>query len=162
MVSINLFNAKKHDSVIPLIDALEKRQFNGRDLTNAAIQEAFYEGAWRGIKDIVEEFHEHLAITSKEYANGLIESWENNKSKTDFHFYCLRLIKVIWRRLKKMTNIRKIQNFVKPLMMPSQKLNLQELDFAVPREELNLSRRHLVKQQAFNHWHKRKDQETSF
>ena len=61
-----------------------------------------------------------------------------------------------------MTNIRMIKNSVKPLMMPSQKLNLQEQDFAVPREELNLSRKHLVKLQAFNHWLKRKDQETSF
>ena len=39
-----------------------------------------------------------------------------------------------------MTNIRKIKNSVKPLMMPSQKLNLQELDFAVPREELKLAK----------------------
>ena len=43
---ISLFNAKKHDSVIPLINALEKRQFNGRNLKDVAIQEAFYEGAW--------------------------------------------------------------------------------------------------------------------
>ena len=43
---INLFNAKKHDSVIPLINALEKRQFNGRNLKDAAIQQAFYEGAY--------------------------------------------------------------------------------------------------------------------
>ena len=62
---INLFNAKKHDSVIPLINALEKRQFNGRNLKDVAIREAFYEGALRGIKDIVEEFHEHPAITSE-------------------------------------------------------------------------------------------------
>ena len=41
----NLFNAKKHGSVIPLINALEKREFNGRSLTNVAIQKAFYEGA---------------------------------------------------------------------------------------------------------------------
>ena len=78
----NLFNAKKHDSVIPLINALEKRQFNGRKLKNVAIQGAFYEGAWRGIKYFVEEFHEHPAITSEEYAYGLIYSWENDKSKT--------------------------------------------------------------------------------
>ena len=73
---INLFNAKKHDSVIPLINALEKRQFNGRNLKNVAIQEAFYEGALRGIKYIVEEFHEHPAITSERYANGLIRFLE--------------------------------------------------------------------------------------
>ena len=85
---INLFNAKKHDSVIPLINALEKRQFNGRSLKNVAIQRAFYQGAWRGIKDIVEEFHEHPAITSERYADGLIDSWENdNSKKMYFHFY---------------------------------------------------------------------------
>ena len=78
---INLFNAKKHDSVIPLINALEKRPFNGRKLKNVAIQWAFYQGAWRGIKDIVEEFHEHPAITSERYADGLIESWEYDKLK---------------------------------------------------------------------------------
>ena len=55
---INLFDAKKHDSVIPLINALEKRQFNGRNLKDAAIQHAFYEGAMRGIKYIVEELHD--------------------------------------------------------------------------------------------------------
>ena len=79
---INLFNAKKHDSVIPLINALEKRQFNGRNLKNAAIRQAFKIGARRGIKDIVEEFHEHPAITSEGYAYGLIYSWENDKLNT--------------------------------------------------------------------------------
>ena len=83
----NLFNAKKHDSVIPLINALEKRQFNGRKLKNVAIQRAFYQGASRGIKYIVEEFHEHPAITSERYADGLIESWKYDKLKIHFHFY---------------------------------------------------------------------------
>ena len=61
----NLFNAKKHDSVIPLINALEKRLFNGRNLKNVAIQWAFHEGAIEGIKYFVEEFYEHPAITSE-------------------------------------------------------------------------------------------------
>ena len=61
---INLFNAKKHDSVIPLINALESSTLS-RNLKDAAIQEAFYQGARRGIKYIVEEFHEHPAITSE-------------------------------------------------------------------------------------------------
>src|SRR3984957_19796742 len=73
----NLLNAEKHDSVIPLINALEKRQFNSRDLTNAAIQQAFHQGAWRGIKYIVEEFHEHPTITPERYAEGLIDSWDD-------------------------------------------------------------------------------------
>ena len=79
-MSINLFKAKKHDYVFPLINALEKRQFNGRKLNNAAIETAFYEGARKGIKDIVEEFHEHTAITTERYADGLFDSWENNNS----------------------------------------------------------------------------------
>ena len=79
---INLVNANKHDSVIPLVNALEKRQFNSRDLTNAAIQQAFHQGAWRGIKYIVEEFHEHPAITPELYADGLIDSWKYDKSNT--------------------------------------------------------------------------------
>ena len=143
-----------------MINALEKRQFNGRDLKNIAIQEAFYEGAWRGIKYIVEEFHEHPTITSEEYANGLIRSWEMI-IRRHFLFLLTQADQGDLEEVKKLTNIRKIQNSVKPLMMPSQKLNLQEQD-STPREELNLSRRHLVKQQAFNHWVKRKNQETSF
>ena len=43
-------------------------------------EEAFYQGAWWGIKYVVEEFHEHPAITSEEYANRLIESWFHGKS----------------------------------------------------------------------------------
>ena len=44
----NLFDAKKHDSVIPLINALENRLFNGRNLKDAAIQQAFHEGVYDG------------------------------------------------------------------------------------------------------------------
>jgi hypothetical protein len=73
---IKLFDAKKHASVVPLINALEKRQFKGRTLENAAIQEAFKSGTLRSIKYFVEEFHEHPAITHEEYAYGLIVSWE--------------------------------------------------------------------------------------
>jgi len=83
---ISLFNAKQHGLVIPLINALEKRPFNGRSLTNAAIQQAFYEGAERGVKDIVEKSHEHSAITPEIYANGLIKAWNRDKSKIVFSF----------------------------------------------------------------------------
>jgi hypothetical protein len=83
---INLFIAKKHASVIRLIDALENREFNGRKLNDVAIQKAFSEGAWRGIKDIVERLHEHTVITSEEYANGLIVSWEYDNSSIAFPF----------------------------------------------------------------------------
>ena len=46
---------------------------------------------------------------------------------------------MIWRRLKNVTNIRKIKNSVKPLMMPSQKLNLQEQDISPPKEKIKLA-----------------------
>ena len=41
---INLFEAKKHDSVIPLIDALESSTLS-RNVKDAAIQQAFDQGA---------------------------------------------------------------------------------------------------------------------
>ena len=55
-------------------------------MKDVAIQEAFYEGAGDGIKDIVEELHEHPAITSEEYATGLILSWNYDKSMIVFPF----------------------------------------------------------------------------
>jgi hypothetical protein len=74
----NLFNAEKHDSVIPLIDALENREFNGKKLNDVAIRKAFDEGAERGINNIVEKLHEHTVITHEEYAKRLIYSWVND------------------------------------------------------------------------------------
>ena len=83
----NLLKAEKHPSVIPLINTLENRQFNGRSLRKAAIREAFHEGAWESISHIVEEFYEHPAITHWYYARVLIESWKHDKSKkTVFQF----------------------------------------------------------------------------
>jgi len=82
----NLFDANKHGSVIPLVNALEKREFNGRTLNNVAIQQAFYSGAWKGSKYIVEKFHEHPAITPERYAKGLIDSWEEYKLNPTFSF----------------------------------------------------------------------------
>ena len=64
-----------------MINALEKRQFNGKNLKNFTIQEVFYEGAMRGIEDIVGKFHEHPAITSWEYAEGLNLSWRFDEPK---------------------------------------------------------------------------------
>ena len=51
----------------------------------------------------------------REYANGLIDSWDHDKSDSLSISVGLRLIKVIWRRLKKMTNIRMIQEFRKAI-----------------------------------------------
>ena len=44
----NLFRVEKHDSVIPLISALENSTLS-RNVKNVAIQRAFYEGARRGV-----------------------------------------------------------------------------------------------------------------
>ena len=85
-VVFNLFKAKQHGSVISLINALEKRHFNNGKLKNVATREAFDQGAKRSIKHIVEELHEHTAITSDRYASGLTKSWENDKSKMVFSF----------------------------------------------------------------------------
>jgi hypothetical protein len=82
----NLFKAEKHASVIPLINALENRQFNGMNLKNVAIQSAFSEGAVRGSNYFVERLHEHPVITSEEYVDGLSVSWVHDKSKIAFQF----------------------------------------------------------------------------
>ena len=37
-----LFDAEKHDSVISLVNALEKRKFNGRNLTNIGFNRHFF------------------------------------------------------------------------------------------------------------------------
>ena len=62
---INLFKTKKYDSVISLIDALEKRQFKSGTLKDIAIQQHFMMEHIRSIKYIVEEFHNHPSITPK-------------------------------------------------------------------------------------------------
>ena len=82
----NLFKAEKHTSVCPLIGAFENRLFNGRCLKDVAIRETFYQGTLRSIKGIVKEFHDHPAITSREYANRLRDSCVYVESKTSFPF----------------------------------------------------------------------------
>ena len=64
----NLFEAEKHDLVVPLVKALGKRTFKSDRLRDVAIQMAFYEGAKRGNQDIVELYCEHPAVTSEKYA----------------------------------------------------------------------------------------------
>ena len=82
----NLFEAGRHDLVVPLVNALGKRTFKSDRLKDVAIQRAFYEGAERGNQDIVELYCEHPAITSEEYADGLHESWNNGKPNQVFPF----------------------------------------------------------------------------
>ena len=81
----DLFYVEKHDSVIPLIDALESSTFS-RKVKNAVIQPAFYEGAKRGIKYFEEKFYKRSAITPNEYAKGLFGSWYHDNSKEAFQF----------------------------------------------------------------------------
>ena len=82
----NLFEAGKHDLVVPLVNALGKRTFKSDRLKDVAIQKAFREGAHRGNQDIVELYCEHPAITSEEYAYGLYQSWNDGKPNQAFPF----------------------------------------------------------------------------
>ena len=111
---INLINAKKHDSVIPLINALEKRQVNGRNLNNVAIQQAFHQGAKRGIKYIVEELHEHLAITPVWYACGLLNSWDHDQLKT-FPFLLTQADQGDLKKVKEVVMYKNNQEFRKAI-----------------------------------------------
>ena len=61
----SLFEAGRHDLVVPLVNALGKRTFKSKSLKEVAIQTAFWEGAKRGNQDIVELYCEHPAITSE-------------------------------------------------------------------------------------------------
>jgi len=78
-----LFAAEKYDAVIPLIDALENRSFNGRNFKDVAIRMTFDQGAQWGVKYFVEKFHEHPLIMSGEYVLGLVTSWKNDKRRRD-------------------------------------------------------------------------------
>ena len=132
-----------------MINALEKRTFDGRKLNDVAIQRAFYEGVERGINDIVEEFHEHPAITSERYANGLIRFLESNGKMGIFHIFVgLRLIKVILKEAKKHDKYKHlIQNSVKPLMELSkaEPAGARHSDFSKEPREPSLPSRHLMK-----------------
>ena len=84
-----LIVANKHASIIPLITALEDRSFKRGDLRNVAIRVAFHEETRYGVQGIVEEFHEHPAITSKKYGDGLARAWGYDKSAV-FSFLLFR------------------------------------------------------------------------
>ena len=77
---------RRHDLVVPLVNALGKRTFKSKSLKDVAIQMAFYEGAKRGNQDIVELYYEHPAITSEKYANGLYASWNDGEPNQVFPF----------------------------------------------------------------------------
>ena len=82
----NLFYAKKHDFVIPLINALEKRSFKDRSLESVAIDKHLMKQHVSGIKGIVKGFHEHPAITSENmFVDWLILGSRTNRVQS-FHF----------------------------------------------------------------------------
>ena len=108
---IRLFTAKKHGSVLPLINALEERQFNGRNLKNPAIREAFDQGVFHGIKYIVEELHEHYVITPWHYANGLRISWRWDMSKMVFPFVLSQADKYDLEEVKRCDEYNEDQGF---------------------------------------------------
>ena len=62
-----------------------------------------------------------------------------------------------------MPNIRMIQNSVKSLMVPSQELNLQDLDMlaSLTKKVSGLPKRHSLEYKALNHWVKRTHWEAS-
>ena len=85
----NLFNAEKHASVIPLIIALEERQFTSENLKDVAIQCAFYEAAHHDIKNIIDELYEHPTIAPEQYVGGLIRSWRNHDGSNPIFSFLL-------------------------------------------------------------------------
>ena len=79
-----LFEAEKHDLVVPLVHALGKRTFKSDRLKEEAIQTAFYEGARSGNQDIVKVYCEHPGVTPEKYAYGLYLSWNNGEPNQVF------------------------------------------------------------------------------
>ena len=79
-----LFKVGKHDLVVPLVNALGKRTFKSDLLKEEAIHVAFWKGVKGGNQDIVEEYYEHPAVTSDEYAVGLNASWKHGEPNQVF------------------------------------------------------------------------------
>ena len=73
MVFMNLFTNKRTECLDPLLDALEGNE-SFKHLKDVAIKRAFKSGSYHGNKSIVERFHDHPAVTSEDYAHGLINS----------------------------------------------------------------------------------------
>ena len=69
----NLFHHKRTECLDPLLDALEGNE-SFKHLKDVAIKGAFKGGSYHGNKSIVERFYDHPAVTSEDYAEGLIYS----------------------------------------------------------------------------------------
>jgi hypothetical protein len=108
----NLFETKKHSYVIPLINALENIQFNGRTLEDVAIQMTFKQGAQSGITYFVEKFYDHLAITHDEYVFLLIRTWVIDKSReTTFPFLLIHADQGDLKRVENYSGYHKDSEF---------------------------------------------------
>ena len=62
---IYLHRAERHDLIVPLVDALEKKMFKRDRLKEQAIHTAFCNGADRDKQDIVQLYYEHPAIVTE-------------------------------------------------------------------------------------------------
>ena len=82
----SLLATERHDLVVPFVHALGKGTFKSKRLEEEAIQEAFSVGALRDKQDIVGLYCEHPAITSRRYASGLANSWNDGKPNQVFRF----------------------------------------------------------------------------
>ena len=82
----SLFAAMSPDLVVPLVNALGEEKFKSDRLKEEAIRWAFFEGARRGNRGIVELYCEHPAITSERYVSGLYWSWKDGKPNQVFQF----------------------------------------------------------------------------
>ena len=87
---INLLNAKKHDLIVPFVNALGKGTFKSDCLKEEAILWAFWQGAQRDNQDIVELYYEHPMITSEKYACGLHDSWNDSNPNQVFQLLLKR------------------------------------------------------------------------
>ena len=70
---MNLFHNNCIDCINPLLDAFESNR-SFKHLKDVAIKQAFKSGSFHENKSIVERFHDHPAVTSEDYAQGLIDS----------------------------------------------------------------------------------------
>ena len=82
----SLLETGRSDLVVPLVDALGGRAFKDGLLKDEAIQAAFPQGSEKGNQSIVDDYYEHHAITSEEYAWGLNHSWNWGKPNQVFLF----------------------------------------------------------------------------
>ena len=79
------FINKRTECLDPLLNALEGNE-SFKHLKDVAIKRAFKSGSYHGNKPIVERFHDHPAVTSEDYAEGLINSGDRSTQDPIFIF----------------------------------------------------------------------------